>query len=128
MATEHPTPDPPLEHLLARRLRGGLGIIIVGNVVFTLADAKFRPANLGPLFVIQAIELVVMLGTVAYLRTPRSLGVTTWLGAAVIGFVCTTTAVSGILSGETSTTMLSLSLITMGTATLLPWGMRAQLA
>src|SRR5258706_11520596 len=118
----------PANDLLARRLRAGIGIIIVGNVLFTLADAKFRPANLGPLFVIQAVELFAMLATVAFLRTPRRRAVTTWLGVAILGFMCLTTAASGVLSGETSTTLLSLSLITMGTATLIPWGVRPQLA
>jgi signal transduction histidine kinase len=116
------------DDLLARRLRAGIWLIIAGNVLFTLADAQFRPSNLGILFVIQAVELLAMLGTVAFLRTPRRRVVTTWLGVVIIGFMCITTAISGVLSGETSTTLLSLSLITMGTATLLPWGFRPQLA
>ncbi len=116
------------DDLLARRLRAGIWLIIAGNVLFTVADAEFRPAHLGILFVIQAVELLAMLGTVAFLRTRRRRVVTTWLGVVLIGFMCITTALSGVLTGETGTTLLSLSLITMGTATLLPWGFRPQLA
>jgi signal transduction histidine kinase len=115
------------DDLIGKRLRSGLAILIGGNLLFTLADLQFQPTHLPILFAIQAIEVIAMLGTLAVLGRPHPRVPVTWIAAGIISFFCVTTAISGMLSGETSTTILLLSLITMGTASMLPWGVRPQL-
>src|SRR5262249_45093893 len=48
------------------------------------------------------------------------------LAVFVVGVICVTTAASNIIRGDITLTPVLLIILTMGTATLLPWGFRAQ--
>jgi signal transduction histidine kinase len=119
------TPDG--DDLLVRRLRTGLAIIVGGITAFVLADLKFQPAHAAVLLGIQGLELVVMLCAILVLGRPLSRPRVIAIALVTTCMLALTTALSGVLSGDAGTAILMLTLLTMGTATLLPWGVRPQL-
>jgi signal transduction histidine kinase len=119
------TPDG--DDLLVRRLRVGLAITVGGITAFVLADLKFQPAHAGALLGIQAVELAVMLCAIWLLGRPMSRARVIAAALVTTCMLAFTTALSGVLSGDAGTAILMLTLLTMGTATLLPWGVRPQL-
>jgi len=114
--------------LLVRRVRVGLAMMVGGIAAFLVADLGLRPAREGLLVGIQAFELSVTLGALFLLRRPRARGAVIAITLVNTSILAVTTALSGILSGDASATILLLALLTMGTATLLPWGVWPQLA
>lgn len=119
------TPDG--DDLLVRRLRVGLAIIVGGITAFVLADLKFRPAHAALLLGIQALELVVMLCAILVLGRPLPRERVIAIALVTTCMLAVTTALSGVVSGDAGTAILMLTLLTMGTATLLPWGVWPQL-
>jgi signal transduction histidine kinase len=115
------------DELMAQRVWAGIVIIIGAVTLFIVADLRSPPPTPGPLLAIQAIELAMAL--VAAFLARRGLTRSQLIAVALVGCstLCLTTAAAGILRGTSSTTPLLLMIITMGTATLLPWGVRPQI-
>jgi signal transduction histidine kinase len=115
------------DELMAQRVWAGIGIIIGAVTLFIIADLRSPPPAAGPLLAIQGIELGMAL--VAAILARRGLTRSQLIAVALVGCstLCLTSAAAGILRGTTSTTPLLLMIITMGTATLLPWGVRPQI-
>ena len=113
--------------LLVERLRAGLWLILIGIVAFAVADPIARPAQLWPLVTVQAVEIAAALAAFAALRTERGREHAILVALAFVCLLSITTATSGNLMNDAVTTPLLLSLMSMGTATLLPWGVRPQL-
>ncbi|MCW5890321.1 MAG: hypothetical protein KIT14_07185 [bacterium] len=120
------TPDG--DDLLVRRLRTGLAIVVGGITAFVVADLNFQPAHAAMLLGIQGVELLVMLCAIVALGRPLARGRVIAIALLTTAMLALTTALSGVLSGDAGTAILMLTLLTMGTATLLPWGVRPQLA
>ena len=115
------------DELMAQRVWAGIVIIIGAVTLFIVADLRSPPPTPGPLLAIQGIELGMAL--VAALLARRGLTRSQLIAVALVGCstLCLTAAAAGILRGTSSTTPLLLMIITMGTATLLPWGVRPQI-
>jgi signal transduction histidine kinase len=113
--------------ILVRRLRVGLAIIIGGVLAFLIVDLEVHPPNGDLLVLIQSIELVAMVVAIVALglRLPRRTVIA--IALCTTGGLAASTAVSGVLSGDASSTILLLALLMMGTGTLLPWGAWPQL-
>src|SRR5262249_26282881 len=123
-------PFPPtLLALLVRRVRVGLWISLTSITLFALADPFLNSHVLGRLYVIKAAQVAAAAAAVfrALRGAPTRLRVVLATLFAVTVF-SVGTAISGIITNDTSTTPVLLVVLGMGTATLLPWGVRPQLA
>jgi signal transduction histidine kinase len=128
MALVLPDRDDATRDLLAGRLRAGLLLSLLGVTVFSLSDPVAYPAQVRRLYPIDAIEFAAVLGGLWIARyATRSLHVIA-IAFTVVSILCVTTALCGIIVGDTVTTPVLLLVLTLGTATLLPWGLWPQLA
>ncbi len=113
--------------LLVERLRGGLGLVFVGIALFGVADPVVHPDRLVPLYLVIAAELAAVLATFWRLRYPITARTAVVLGAAVVCLLSLTTAASGVITQDAATSPVLILVLTMGAATLLPWGVGPQL-
>jgi two-component system, sensor histidine kinase and response regulator len=116
------------EALLAERLRFILRMLLLMLPAFGLVELGFDRLNIPALFVVKVAQLATALLGLALLRTAwlRARALTAALLAATM--LCVTTAVSNTLRGDITLTPMLLTTLTLGAATLLPWGWQAQLA
>src|SRR5262249_10924793 len=121
-------PSPESVALLAQRARVGLWLSLTSLSLFALVDPFVHPSLLGTLYAFKAFMVVVSFGLFQVLRRPatRLQAVTAVLLAVAVFSVGT--AASGIVTGDAATTPVLLVVLSMGTATLLPWGVYPQLA
>jgi signal transduction histidine kinase len=115
------------DELLQERARMGLWLCFTSITLFGFTDPFLHPGLLGPIYGIKIFQISVM--AVFLWIFYRPLRRTHALVAAQLGvlFIAVTTAWSGIITQEDVTTPLLLTVLTMGTATLLPWGVRPQI-
>jgi PAS domain S-box-containing protein len=98
--------------------------LILASMVVPMVGVIYRGAGaLLPATIIPAVVVVALLLRLTR-RDDHSLGE----AMAALVALCATTAILGVVSKDTTTTMLLLVLITMVSATLVPWGLRPQLA
>jgi signal transduction histidine kinase len=127
MALALPDGDDATRTLLAGRLRAGLLLCLLGIAIFSLNDPLAHADQVQRLLLIDALEFVVVLGGLWIARyATKSLHVIV-IAFTVVSFLCVTTALSGIIVGDTATAPVLLLVLTLGTATLLPWGLLPQL-
>jgi len=112
--------------LLAQRARVGLWLSLTSITLFALVDPFVNRPVLGPLYAIKAFQIGVTIAVFRILRHP-----TTWrmsVAAAMTAVIVfsVTTAWSGIVTHDAGTTPVLLVVLSMGTSTLLPWGMAPQ--
>ena len=129
MPTVDPAGHPSSESvaLLAQRARVGLWLSLTSISLFALVDPFMHRELLGTLYGIKAFMVAVTFGLFRVLRRPASRlqAVTAVLLAVAVFSVGT--AASGIVTGDPATTPVLLVVLSMGTATLLPWGVYPQL-
>ena len=113
--------------LLIERLRAGLRLVLISLGLFALADLAWNRAALVPLYGVKLFPLGFILGVSRVLRGAPSWERTVATGLVSIGVFCAVSAVSGLITHDTATTPLLCIVLTMATATLLPWGVRPQL-
>src|SRR6185369_1109143 len=109
---------------LIRRIRLGLGLLLFSVVTFTLADTVFAGPARRAVSWVASLELAVVASAFLIVngRASRFLAATTAL--ATLGIFCITTALTGALTHDSTTTPLLLICLTLVPATLLPWGFR----
>jgi signal transduction histidine kinase/DNA-binding response OmpR family regulator len=112
--------------LLVERVRAGLWIVLSGVVVFTLADLVFNPTRLAPLYAVQLVEVSAIIAVFAALRPADSWKWVVPLALVFVSVMCVTSATSDVIRRDVTTAPLLYIVLTMATATLLPWGVRAQ--
>ncbi len=114
--------------LLAQRARVGLWLSLTSITLFALVDPFLHADLLGPLYVFKAFMIAVTIGLFRVLRRPatRTQVVSAVLLAVAVFSVMT--AASGVVTDDPATTPVLLMVLSMGTATLLPWGVLPQLA
>jgi PAS domain S-box-containing protein len=109
--------------LLVERVRAGLWILLLAGPVFTIGDILYHQVALGQMLVLKgAYFAAVATGFVSIRRAPpswRRCVVTSLLVMAAVEFVL---SVSDVLVADRPTTFLLVSLTSMVTAAILPWG------
>jgi signal transduction histidine kinase len=120
--------DDDIRQLLVVRLRAGLWLTLIGVVVFALTDPVTHPDRIRQLAAVVGFELAVLLGALWLLRLVTSTRHIIALAFTAVSVLCVTTALSGIIAGDAATTPVLLLVLTLGAATLLPWGVWPQLA
>ncbi len=112
---------------LVQRARVGLWLSLTSITLFAIVDPFLNAPVLAPLYAIKALQVAVAIAVFHVLGravTRRQVIVAALLAVSVFSV---TTAASGILTNDAYTTPVLLAVVSMGTATLLPWGVRPQL-
>jgi signal transduction histidine kinase len=115
------------DQLLQERARTGLWLCFTSITLFGFTDPFLHPGLLGAIYAIKFFQIAVMAVFLWAFYRPMRRSVALALAQAGVLFIAVTTAWSGILTNEDVTTPLLLTVLTMGTATLLPWGVRPQI-
>src|SRR5262245_22027382 len=128
MALALPDGDDATRTLLAGRLRAGLLLCLLGIAIFSLNDPLAHADQVQRLLLLDALEFAVVLGGLWLAGSATKSVHVSVIASPVVSFLCITTALSGIIVGDTATAPVLLLVLTLGTATLLPWGLWPQLA
>ena len=115
------------DDLLQERARTGLLLCALSITLFGFTDPFLHPGLLFPIYAIKVLQLAIIGAFLWLFRRPmRRSTALVWAQLGVLA-ISVTTAWSGILTQEDVTTPLLLTVLTMGTASLLPWGVRPQI-
>ena len=113
--------------LLRRRLYGAAWIIFVGLVLFAARDLWFGPPPPPRLHAIRLAEAVILIVILCGVRTARVRhGGAVRMALLLEVSICFEGVAAAVLKGEASTPHLLCIVVTMGSATLLPWGVGPQ--
>jgi signal transduction histidine kinase len=115
------------DDLLIERSRTGLWLCATSITLFGFTDPFMHPDRLTPIYALKAVQLALIAVWFWILRRPLSRSQAIVVAYAGVVMIAVTTAWSGIISGDDLTTPLLLTTLTMGTAALLPWGVRPQI-
>ena len=125
-AIEHQHDD--TRQLLVERLRTAMWVSVVAILGVALIDPLLYPELAGQLLSVLGVELVVVVGALWLVGTVTRPGYVLAIALTVVSVLCLTTALSGIIVGDAVSTPVLLLVLTVGAATLLPWGIWPQLA
>jgi signal transduction histidine kinase len=120
--------DDDTRQLLAGRLRAGLWLSILCIVAFALSAPLVHPDLVRQLYGVVGIELAVVLAAIWLVRLATRPWHVVAIAFTAVSVLCVTTALSGIIVGDAATTPVLLLVLSLGAATLLPWGVWPQLA
>ncbi len=113
--------------LVVERVRAAQRILLMAIGLFALLELQLNRAEIVPLLVVKLAQLAVVAMTSAALRKPAVRAQPIAIAVFFMGALCVTTAASNIVRHDVTMTPLLLIVLTMGAATLIPWGFRAQL-
>jgi hypothetical protein len=126
MAQSNSLPEELLPLLIAR-IRVGTALVATSIVLYGALELWLQRAPLGSFFAVKAVQVAAVAIVWIALARIRTDGwrVAVGLALALVVEVCVTLVVSGILAGDVASAPLLFILVTLGTATLLPWGVAA---
>ena len=114
--------------LIVERLRAGLSILLLAIVLFALDELRLNRSEIVSLAVIKAIQLGIVAVVLTALRLPRVSKRAVVVAACTVSVLALTAAASNTLRHDVALTPLLLIIVTMGAATLFPWGLGPQVA
>ena len=114
--------------LLLERLRGILWICLVVFALFALADLRNHTGGVTGPHILKVFQVLLALAALWALRRPRSLDANARIGAAAVAMIYVTAATASGLRGSYGSSVFMLVVCCMGSAMILPWGARCQLA
>jgi hypothetical protein len=116
--------------LLIARIRVGTALVAMSIVLYSALELWLQRAPLGSFFAVKAVQVTAVAIVWFALARVRADGwrVAVGLALALVVEVCVTLVMSGALAGDVASAPLLFILVTLGTATLLPWGMWPQAA
>ena len=126
MPPERSPLDDDAKQLLAYRFRAGLGLVLVAIVVFALTDARVHPESFRQLYRLDALEFGVVLAAFWLVGVAATELQVVVVALVAVSMLCCTTAVAGVVANDAATAPLLLLVLTLGAATLLPWGVWPQ--
>ncbi len=127
MATRDAIPAGDRDELLQERARTGLWLCCTSITLFGLSDPFLHPGLLWPIYAIKVLQIAIIAIFLRLFRRPMRRAHALLLSEIGVILIAVTTAWSGIITQEDVTTPLLLTVLTMGTATILPWGVRPQI-
>ena len=128
MAPASSSLDDDTQQLLVQRSRAGLGLVLVAVVVFTLTDPQVHPESFRQLYRLDALEIAVVLVAFWLVGVAATEVQVIAIALVAVSALCCITAVAGVVARDAATTPVLLLVLTLGAATLLPWGIWPQLA
>jgi hypothetical protein len=111
---------------LIQRIRVGAMLIGVSIVLYGMLELWQQRAPLMPFLLVKVVQVATLCVVWLALDPAGSWHRSVGLALALVAEVCVTLAISGILTGEVASAPLLCVLVTLGTATLLPWGLAPQ--
>lgn len=114
--------------LLVARLRAGAWVVLLSVSLFGIADLWLRPAQILSLGSLKLFQLAVLFTGFWALRQPRPRTFHVWLGVFAVCALHLLNGLKGILTDDTLVPLLMFVVMTMGTASAIPWGERPQAA
>ena len=114
--------------LIAERLRAGLLIMLLAIVAFALDELRLNRSEFVSLAIVKAIQLGVVVAVLIALRLPKFSTRAVVIAAYTLSILALSAAASNVLRHDVALTPLLLIIVTMGAATLFPWGLGPQLA
>jgi signal transduction histidine kinase len=114
------------DRLLVSRLRAGAWVALASITLFGIADLWLRPAEPIALVLLKLAQLAVILAGFHSLRQPHPRAIHIWIGVAAVSLLHVFSAVKGVLTDDTVVPLLMFVVMTMGAASAIPWGDRAQ--
>jgi len=115
-----------LHPLLTGRIRVGVALVAVSIVLYGGLELWQQRASLGLYFGVKAVQVAALVAVWLALDRARRWYHTVGLALALVVEICVTLVLSGLLAGEVASAPLLFVLVTLGTATLLPWGLAPQ--
>jgi signal transduction histidine kinase len=115
------------DELLQERARTGLWLCFTSITLFGFTDPFLHPGLLWEIYAIKVLQIAIIAVFLWLFRLPLRRAHALMLAQLGVLAISVTTAWSGILTQEDVTTPLLLTVLTMGTAALLPWGVRPQI-
>jgi signal transduction histidine kinase/DNA-binding response OmpR family regulator len=115
------------DRVLIARLRLGLRLLLFAVVLFGVAEFLSDSNRLPQLYIIKAVQLGVVAVLYRALRAPDSWRRAVPMAVLTVSALCVTAAASNILRQDVALTPLLLVILTMGAATMFPWGLMPQL-
>jgi signal transduction histidine kinase/CheY-like chemotaxis protein len=115
------------KQLLVGRLRVGLWIMLLGTLLAMTAALLSPPANLRIECLIDSVTAVVVLTLLWSLRVAALRERALTIALLTVATECISAATSGVAAHDLLPTALILLVLTLFTATLLPWGIGPQL-
>ncbi len=114
--------------LIAERLRAGLLIMLLAIIAFALDELRLNRSEFVSLAIVKAIQLGVVVAVLIAVRLPKFSTRAVVIAVYTLSILALTAAASNVLRHDVALTPLLLIIVTMGAATLFPWGLGAQLA
>ncbi len=112
--------------LLIRRIRIGAALVAVSIALYGGLELWQRRAPFVPFALVKLVQVATLVVVWRALDPARSWRRSVALALVLVAEVCVTLAISGVLTGEAASAPLLCVLVTLGTATLLPWGLGPQ--
>ncbi|MFI5395393.1 MAG: response regulator [Candidatus Binatia bacterium] len=113
--------------LLVVRLRVGLWIILLGTISSTVAELFSSPTNFQLECLVNSATIAVVLGGLWSLRVAALRQRILTIALLTAAMECISAAASAVVTHDLLPTALTLLVLTLFTATLLPWGVGPQL-
>jgi signal transduction histidine kinase len=113
--------------LLAQRARVGLWLSLTSIMLFALVDPFVNRPVLAPLYAIKAFQIAVTIAVFRVLHRAVTWRASVAAAMTAVAVFSVTTAWSGIITHDAGTTPVLLVVLSMGTSTLLPWGIGPQI-
>jgi two-component system sensor kinase FixL len=112
--------------VLLRRLRIALGLTLASYGLYLVNDIGHGDPNLTVLLWIKVVQIAGVASVLVFLASARAARHIVGVALGVMLFVTVAATVSAIVRGNVSAHILLLVAVTVGTATMYPWGARAQ--
>ena len=108
--------------MLVARIRVGSILVATSIALYGMLELWQQRAPLGLFFAVKAVQVAAIAVVWLALGRTRRWNVAVGLALALVVEICVTLVVSGILAGEVASAPPLFVVVTLGAATLLPWG------
>lgn len=112
---------------LAVRVKAGAWIVVLWGIPFILVDAWLSSPAFGSVLVVETVQMVALLGVIAWLHAPRRRRQVRRVAVAALAGIYLLTATTASLRGDVASTAFMFVALAVITGGFLPWGGRAQL-
>jgi two-component system sensor histidine kinase/response regulator len=112
--------------LIATRLRSAIALLLFAVVLFGIAELLVSGLEVPELFAVKLVQLTIVGTVFVALRRPDHERRATLLALVAFGTLCVTAASSSIIRRDLLLAPILFVIFAMGSATVFPWGLRAQ--